>query len=59
VLVWMEDNLRLWKENGLGWAMWNFRGPFGVLDSGRKEVRYEDYHGHKLDRAMLDLLLKY
>ena len=59
VLAWMEDNLSLWKENGLGWALWNFSGPFGVLDSGRKDVQYEDYHGHKLDRKMLDLLLKY
>lgn len=59
VLAWMEDNLSLWKAHGLGWAMWNFRGPFGVLDSGRKDVQYEDYHGHKLDRKMLDLLLKY
>ena len=59
VLVWMEDNLKLWKENGLGWALWNFTGPFGILDSGRKDVVYEEYHGHKLDRKMLDLLRKY
>lgn len=59
VLTWMEDNLKLWKEHKLGWALWNFKGSFGVLDSGRKDVAYEDYHGHKLDRKMLDLLLKY
>ena len=59
VLAWMEDNLRLWKENNLGWALWNFTGAFGVLDSGRKDVQYEDYSGHKLDRKMLDLLLRY
>ena len=39
--------------------MWNFRGSFGVLDSGRADVAYEDFHGHKLDRKMLDVLLKY
>jgi hypothetical protein len=27
-----------------------------VLDSRRADVRYEDYQGHQLDRAMLDLL---
>lgn len=59
VLAWMEDNLKLWQEKGLGWALWNFKGAFGVLDSGRKDVVYEDFHGHKLDRAMLELLLKY
>jgi aryl-phospho-beta-D-glucosidase BglC (GH1 family) len=58
-LEWMEDNLRLWKERGLGWALWNFRGSFGVLDSGRKDVTYETFHGHKLDRKMLELLQRY
>ena len=46
-------------EAGLGWALWNFRGSFGVLDSGRADVKYEDVHGHKVDRAMLELLRKY
>lgn len=59
VLAWMEDNLKLWQEHGLGWALWNLRGSFGILDSGRKDVQYEDFRGHKLDRKMLDLLLKY
>jgi endoglucanase len=36
--------------------MWNFRGPFGVLDSGREDAAYENFKGHKLDRAMLELL---
>jgi endoglucanase len=56
VLGWMRDNLSLWKEAGWGWALWNFRGTFGVLDSERKDVAYEDFNGHKLDRKMLDLL---
>lgn len=59
VLSWAEDNLRLWKETGVGWAMWNFRGPFGVLDSERTDVGYEDWHGHKLDRKLVELLRKY
>lgn len=56
VLAWMEDCLKNWKEADLGWALWNFRGAFGVLDSERADVAYEDFHGHKLDRAMLSLL---
>jgi len=39
--------------------MWNLRGPFGVLDSERQDVAYEDFKGHKLDRKMLELLRKY
>jgi hypothetical protein len=58
-LRFMEDNLANWKQAGWGWALWNFRGSFGVMDSGRADVAYEDFEGHKLDRAMLDLLQKY
>jgi endoglucanase len=55
-LAWMSDLLALWKEAGWGWSMWNLRGSFGILDSGRADVAYEDFRGHKLDRKMLDLL---
>jgi endoglucanase len=55
-LAWMADYLSLWKEAGWGWALWNLRGSFGVLDSERADVAYEDYLGHKLDRKMLELL---
>jgi len=56
-LAWMADQLALWREAGWGWSMWNLRGGFGVVDSGRADVRYEDFRGHKLDRRMLELLL--
>jgi endoglucanase len=55
-LAWMGDFLSLWKEAGWGWALWNLRGDFGILDSKREDVQYEDYKGHKLDRKMLELL---
>lgn len=58
VLNWMRDSLSNWKDSGWGWALWNFRGSFGILDSGRADVVYEDFHGHKLDRKMLELLQK-
>ena len=32
---------------------------FGFLDSGREDVKYEDFKGHKLDRKMLELLLEF
>jgi hypothetical protein len=31
----------------------------GILDSGRTDVKYEDWRGHKLDRAMLELLQEF
>jgi endoglucanase len=55
-LAWMRDCLELWKEAGWGWALWNLRGSFGVLDSQRADVQYEAFRGHKLDRQMLALL---
>jgi endoglucanase len=55
-LAWMTDYLELWKEAGWGWAMWNFRGAFGPLDSGRKDVNHEDWKGHKVDRRMMELI---
>jgi endoglucanase len=58
-LAWMEDNLRIWKEAGWGWGLWCFRGSFGILDSERTDVKYENFHDHKLDRRMLELLKVY
>jgi endoglucanase len=55
-LRWMKDLLSLWKEVGWGYAMWNLRGVFGILDSEREDVQYEDFKGHKLDRKMLELM---
>ena len=59
VLRWAEDCLSNWKKADWGWAMWNFRGAMGVLDSERSDVRYEDFEGHKLDRKFMDLLQRY
>jgi endoglucanase len=55
-LAWLADNLSVFRELGWGWALWNLRGSFGILDSGRSDVDYEDFHGHKLDRKMLAVL---
>ncbi len=56
VLAWMRDVVRLWTDAGWGWALWNLHGSFGILDSRRDDVAYENFHGHKLDRAMLETL---
>jgi len=55
-LKWICDVLDILKMHNIGWALWEFRGSFGVLDSGREDVAYETWHGHKLDRKLLTLL---
>ncbi|HUV14607.1 MAG TPA: cellulase family glycosylhydrolase [Acidobacteriota bacterium] len=58
-LAWFGDILDILTPHGIGYALWNFRGSFGVLDSERPDVKYEDWYGRKLDRKLLDLLSKY
>ena len=55
-LQWLADLLSVWKANNWGWALWNLRGTFGVMDSNRTDVAYEPLGDHKLDRKMLELL---
>lgn len=59
VLAWLRDVLEILTGHGIGLAMWNFRGSFGIIDSGREDVQYEDFHGHKLDRKLLQLLQEF
>jgi endoglucanase len=59
MLGWMEDTLHVMGEMHTGWALRNFRGPFGVLDTERAGAKFEDWHGHQLDRALLTLLQKH
>jgi len=56
VLAWFNDTLDVLNELHSGWALWNFRGPFGVLDTERAGTKFEDWNGHKLDRPLLSLL---
>lgn len=57
-LAWLGDVLGVCRDLGIGFAIWDFLGQskFGILDSDRTDVDYEDWHGHKLDRKMLELL---
>jgi endoglucanase len=58
-IAWFTDVLDILSTAGIGFATWNYIGDFGILDSGREDVAYEDWYGHKLDRKMLELLQKY
>lgn len=56
VLAWYSDTLNVLGDLQTGWALWNFRGPFGVLDTERQGTKYENWHNHQLDRDLLTLL---
>lgn len=58
-LSWFEDVLAILTEKNVGYALWNFRGSFGILDSQREDVDYQDWHGRKLDTKLLELLRRY
>jgi aryl-phospho-beta-D-glucosidase BglC (GH1 family) len=55
-LAWFRDVLDILKENKIGFAIWEFAGDFGVLNSNRADVIYENWYGYKLDKKFLELL---
>lgn len=59
LLAWLRDVLEILTSHGIGFAVWDFRGPFGILDSVRKDIKYEDFSEHKLDRKPLALLQEF
>jgi endoglucanase len=56
VLNWMRDLTNVLRDRQIGLALWNFRGSFGILDSGRPDAQYTDFHGHALDESLLQIL---
>ena len=59
VLAWLRDVLEILTGHGIGLALWNFCGAFGIPDSGRIDLEYEDFPSHKLDRKLLQLLQQF
>lgn len=57
-LRWFKDLLSLYKEFEWGYSLWNFKGPFGIIEHGRDGAKYEDFRGYKVDRELLDLLME-
>lgn len=55
-LAFMASNLRVWNHFQCGWALWQFRGPLGIINSDRADVDYVDTGDGKLDERMLNLL---
>lgn len=55
-LAWFGDVLNILSTNEIGFALWEFIGDFGILNSGRGDVEYEDWYGYKLDKKLLGLV---
>jgi endoglucanase len=58
-LAWFSDVLGILTDNKIGYAIWEFSGDFGILNSNRADVAYVDWYGQKLDKKYLDLLKRY
>jgi endoglucanase len=58
-LAWFGDVIDILTKAEIGYALWNFRGDFGILDSGRSDISYTDWYGHKLDSKLLAMLKKF
>ncbi len=59
-LAWLDDALGFFTENGIGFALWQLEGNYGLVNSGRDDVDYLTMpDGRLLDQEMLKLLEKY
>lgn len=58
-LRWLADLLSVWQECGWGYALWEFAGPFGIVEHGRSGATYEPINDYNVDQEMLNLLLQY
>ena len=55
-LKFIEHQTSEWRKRGFGWAIWDYDGRFGFVDSDRKDAEYIEVDGRKIDKKMLDLL---
>ena len=55
-LKFMESNMEKWRSRGYGWAIWDYDGPFGFVESGRPDAEYIEVMGRKVDKKMLELI---
>ena len=57
-LRWLADLLSVYGELQWGYALWQFRGPFGIVEHGRPGARLEWKSGYQVDRDLLELLIE-
>ena len=57
-LAWYRDFFSVCNELGFGYALWNFRGPFGVAEHGRRGTNWEVRNGITFDRDLYELFVQ-
>lgn len=55
-LRWFADVVSVYRENGWGYALWQFEGPFGIVGHGRPGARFETIDGYQVDRDLFEIL---
>lgn len=54
-LAWYKDFFSVCNELGFGWALWNFRGPFGIAEHRRENTNWKTMHGMIIDVDLYNL----
>ena len=57
-LRWLGDLMSVYKERGWGYSLWNFNGPFGIIEHGRPGTVYTEMDGFKVDKELLEIMKK-
>lgn len=57
-LRWLSDLFGVFREFGWGYALWNFKGDFGIVEHGRPGARYEEIGGFSVDIDLLNLMME-
>lgn len=57
-LAWQKDLLSVYRELAFGYALWNFKGTYGVVEHGKPGAKYEWVDGFQVDRPLLEALME-
>lgn len=55
-LNWFKDLFSVYSELDWGFALWNFKGDFGIVSHNRKNTRWESIKGFSVDRDLYELM---
>ena len=58
-LRWFSDFFDVCHELGFGYALWNFRGNFGIAEHRREGTRWEVRNGIKFDRDLYEMFVSH
>lgn len=54
-LRWFKDLFKVFNELGWGYALWEFKGSFGIIDHKRPNTRHEKIGSYTVDRDLYEL----